>query len=322
MSEAIAVEDLEVPTEPGSPVIQARELARWYGQVVGLTDLTVDIPTGITGLLGPNGAGKSTFMRLLTGQLHPSSGSVWLLGRNPVFQPEVFHEVGFCSEDDALYDDMFALDMVTFLARCAGFDAKEARERSAQALERCGMGHAMDRRFGGFSKGMRQRTRIAAALVHDPKLLLLDEPMTGLDPVGRRDVVDILEKFAAGGGSVLFSSHILHEVEAVATHVAIMNKGMLLAEGTLGQIQEELEDYAFTLQVRCSDTRALAKALVEHEHVVSVAFDGDDGASIASSSSRALTEELPRLALALGIEVFEFSCPGEDLETLFQRLMR
>lgn len=322
MSKAVAVEQLEVEVAKDHPVIQARELARWYGQVVGLTDLTVDVPPGVTGLLGPNGAGKSTFMRLLTGQIHPSSGKVWMLGRNPVFQPEVFHDVGFCSEDDALYDDMSARDMVTFLARCAGYSGSEARDRSASALDRCGMSHALDRRCGTFSKGMRQRTRIAAALVHDPKLLLLDEPMTGLDPVGRRDVVDIIRNFAADGGSVLFSSHILYEVEVVATHVAIMNKGMLLAEGTLGQIQEELEDYSFTLEVRCSDPRRLAKELVDRGHVVGVTFNGADGLNISSDSSRALTEELPGLALELKIEIHELACPGEDLETLFQRLMR
>jgi len=303
-------------------VIEAHNLARWYGRVVALTDLTVALPPGITGLLGPNGAGKSTFLRLLTGQLYPSSGAVRILGRNPIHHPEVFHEIGFCSEDDALFDDMTARQAVSFLARCTGYSSADARRRAADALDRCGMSHALDRRCRGFSKGMRQRTRMAAALVHEPKLLLLDEPMTGLDPVGRRDVVDIVRSFAEEGGSVVFSSHILHEVEAVAQHVAIVNKGMLLAEGTLSEIQEELSDYAFVLEVRCSEPRRLARELSSRGHVAGLKFSGPDHLSITSESARTLTEELPSLALATGIEIHELTCPGDNLEALFQRLVK
>ena len=322
MTDTPLIEDPSEVTKHEAVVIQARGLARWYGQVIGLTDLSVDIPSGITGLLGPNGAGKSTFMRLLTGQIHPSAGSVWLLGKQPAWQPEVFQDVGFCSEDDALYEDMTAREMVTFLARCSGFEGDESRERAASALERCGMGHALDKACSTFSKGMRQRTRIAAALVHDPKLLLLDEPMTGLDPVGRRDVVNIIKQFANSGGSVLFSSHILHEVEAVAEHVAIMNKGMLLAEGTLEEIQNDLSDYAFSLKIRCDQPRKLARAIVERGHVIGVSFEGPDGITISSESAKALSEEVPPIALEEGIDLMELSCPNESLENLFQRLMK
>lgn len=322
MSKAVPIDDIAVKTGEDHPVIQARGLARWYGQVIGLTDLTVDIPPGITGLLGPNGAGKSTLMRLLTGQIHPSAGKVWILGRQPAWEPEVFAELGFCSEDDALYEDMSAIEMVTFLARCSGYDGSEARDRSRQALEKCGMGHALEKRCSTFSKGMRQRTRIAAALVHDPKLLLLDEPMTGLDPVGRRDVVGIIKRFAGEGGSVLFSSHILYEVEAVAQHVAIMNKGMLLAEGTLEEIQNDLSDYAFSLRIRCDDPRRLAKAVVDRGHVVGVSFSGKDAITISSESARSLSEEIAPIALDENIDVFELSCPNENLENLFQRLLK
>ena len=318
----IPVEDVAVATGADTPVIQARGLARWYGRVIGLTDLTVDVPPGITGLLGPNGAGKSTFMRLLTGQIHPSAGDVWVLGKRPAWDPALFADLGFCSEDDALYEDMTAREMVTFLARCSGYDGSEARDRAAKALERCGMGHALDKRCSTFSKGMRQRTRIASALVHDPRLLLLDEPMTGLDPVGRRDVVDIIKGFAGEGGSVLFSSHILYEVEAVAEHVAIMNKGMLLAEGTLEEIQHDLSDYAFSLKIRCDHPRRLAKAIVDRGHVVGVSFEGEDRITISSASSRTLSEEISPIALAENVDVFELSCPGENLESLFERLLK
>ena len=311
---------MSVPTADGAPVIVARGLARWYGPVIGLTDLDVEIPPGITGLLGPNGAGKSTFLRLVTGQIAPSDGTVRVLGCDPQTTPAVFHRVGFCSEDDALFEDLTPLETVTYLAACSGYSAQEAKDRAIRSLERAGIAHAMGRRCGTFSKGMRQRTRLAAALVHDPELLLLDEPMSGLDPVGRRDVVNLIRSLEDEGRSVLFSSHILHEVESVARHVVILNHGMALAEGTLGHIKECLSDYAFSLSVRCSDARRLARAIVEREHVIGITLEDEGRLTIESTSSRSLLTELPPLVLELGVSVEEITTPRENLESLFNRL--
>lgn len=304
------------------PVIEAERLARWYGRVAGLTDLDVKIPPGITGLLGPNGAGKSTFLRLLTGLMVPSTGKVRVLGKDPLKQPEVFCSVGFCSEDDSVFDDLTPLQMVTFLARCSGIAKGKARSRAMECLEIVGLTNVLDRKTGGFSKGMRQRTRIAAALVHDPEILLLDEPMTGLDPLGRRDVVQIIRTMAAKGKSVLFSSHILHEVESVAEYVIVLNRGMLLAEGSLPHIRECLSDYAFTLHIASSDPRQLATLLAPCPYVVSLIFGEKNLLKVGSDSARTLLQELPRIILSSGIEVHEIDCPGESLEMLFQRLTK
>lgn len=309
------------PEPPALPVIEASGLARWYGSVIALTNLEVQIPPGITGLLGPNGAGKSTFLRLVTGQIQPSEGSVRVFGKNPVERPDVFHELGFCSEHDVLFEDMTPRHMLTFLARTNGYRKVEARERAERAMETTGIAHAADRRCRGFSKGMRQRVRIAAGILHDPKLLLLDEPMTGLDPVGRKAIVDLVMALRERGTSVVFSSHILHEVEAVAEHVVVVARGMLLAEGSLGHIQEQMADYDFTLEVRASEPRRLAERLVMLDHVKGLTFEDDQAFSVASISSQRLMRELPALALELGVRIEEMDCPGDSLESLFQRLI-
>lgn len=312
----------DVARTSDGPIIHTQALARWYGPVVGITDVTVKVPPGIIGLLGPNGAGKSTLMRLFTGQIYPSSGDALVLGQRPWRSPELFQDLGFCSEDDALYDELTPLEMVAFLGRCSGYSRTEARERAERAIERAGIAHARNRRCGGFSKGMRQRTRIAAALVHDPKLVLLDEPMTGLDPVGRRAVMDMVGALAAENKTVVFASHILHEVEAIAQHVVVINKGMVLAEGTLAEIQEELRDYAFTLEVRCDAPRRLAGALVELAHVRSVAFVGSDGLRVATASAHSLVTELPGVSLDRDVAIHEISAPDESLENLFEKLVK
>ena len=302
-------------------IIQTDGLARWYGQVAGLTDLTVDIPRGITGMLGPNGAGKSTLMRLLMGLIRPSSGSLTILGLNPMRDAHVFRRVGFCSEDDALFDDMTPRTMVSFLGRASGIPRSELGDRVTEALKTTGIHYAEDRRCGTFSKGMRQRTRLAACLVHDPEVVLLDEPMTGLDPVGRKAVIDLVKELGRQGKSVLFSSHILHEVEAVAEHVILISRGMLLANGSLAHIKECMSDYSFTMRVVCDDARKLARRMLQSEHVNAVELPREDMVQLSTSSSRALVEELTGVLLELDLEPREIDCPGEDLESIFQRLL-
>jgi ABC-2 type transport system ATP-binding protein len=270
------------------------------------------------GLLGPNGAGKSTLLKLVTGQIHPSTGSVTILGRDPIADPEVFREVGYCSEDDALFEDLTALEMVAYLAKLHGLDGVPSAKR---ALDSCGAGGQAGRRCRELSKGQRQRVRLAAAIVHDPRLLILDEPMTGLDPLGRKAVMDLIRVRAGDGRAVVFSSHILHEVEAVASYVVVLNKGMVLAEGTLDHIREALSDYAFSVEIAGSGLRPLAERLIGEEHVTAVEWVGGDAIKVSTKSSRRLLADLPRLVLDLGVEVESLTTPNESLDVLFGRLV-
>jgi ABC-2 type transport system ATP-binding protein len=302
-------------------IIVCERVACWYGNVPALTEVTMQVPNGITGLLGPNGAGKSTLLRILTGQIRPSSGSARVLGKDPLTDSTLFDHLGFCSEDDALFEGLSARTVVRLLARLSGIAESEVKERADDALARVGMLAVADREASKGSKGMRQRVRIAAALVHAPRLILLDEPMTGLDPVGRRDILALLENLAADGVHVLFSSHILHEVASVATHIVVLNRGMVLAEGALSAIRAELADYAFTLCVRCDDPRRLASHLLSAGYVTGLRFEGDDLLHISSASSLRLIESLPAAVLESGVAVNEMQAPGEAVEAVFQRLI-
>jgi ABC-2 type transport system ATP-binding protein len=302
-------------------LIETRQLARWYGPVIGVTDVTLDVPGAIVGLLGPNGAGKSTLLKLITGQIAPSAGTVSVLGLDPMTRPEVFHEVGYCSEDDALFEDLTTLEMVRFLARLHGLTRTASRDKALSAMQTCGVADLHARRCRELSKGQRQRVRLASAILHDPRILILDEPMTGLDPLGRRAVMDVIRSRARAGRAVVFSSHILHEVEAVATYVIVLNKGMVLAEGTLDHIREALSDYAFSLEIAGRNLRPLAERLMGREHVTAIEWVDGAAIKVSTQSARVLAAELPALVLELGCEVDSLSTPDESLEVLFGRLV-
>jgi ABC-2 type transport system ATP-binding protein len=298
--------------------------ARWYGQVCGVTDVSLSLPGAVVGLLGPNGAGKSTLLRLLTGQLRPSAGSVRVFGADPMRDAEVFRRVGFCSEDDALFEDLTPRAFLRFLAKLHGFRGAETGRRADRALERLRLEAAADRKCGGLSKGTRQRVRLAAALLHEPELLVLDEPMTGLDPLARRDVLDLIETWAQAGRAVLFSSHILHEVEACARHVVVIHRGMVLAEGSVAHLHECLGDYGYALEATCRRPRELGARFLAEPHVTGVSFPGPDRVRIESASARALLADFPRVAVESGMEreIDDLVAPDENLETLFERLVK
>ena len=215
MSESIAAVTPQAP-------IEFMRASRWYGQVIALNDVTARIEPGVTGLLGPNGAGKSTFLKLAAGQIAPSQGEVKLLGLPAWGSPEAFHRVGLCPETDTFWEGLTGWQFVIALLRLSGFDDAECRQRAEAALTEVDLMSAKDRRIGGYSKGMRQRVKLAQALAHDPDVLLLDEPVTGMDPVNRRRVVDLVRKLGKAGKTVLVSSHILHEVEAMTHRVLVI----------------------------------------------------------------------------------------------------
>src|SRR4051794_31079494 len=219
---------LELPSQIAGPaemkpVVAFHEVSKWYGNVIGINKLSLRIAAGVTGLLGPNGAGKSTLLQLATGQLYPSQGTVRVLGQQVWNNQRLNRSIGLCPEQDAFYEWMTGMDFVQTCARLSGMGRAEAREAAARTLEAVGMTRSRDRAVRGYSKGMRQRTKVAQALVHDPDVLFLDEPLTGTDPVARRDILDIIQRLASEGKSALVSSHVLHEVEALTQNIVLMN---------------------------------------------------------------------------------------------------
>ena len=266
-------------------VVKASSLGRWYGQVVGLSDLNVRIGKGITGLLGPNGAGKSTFLQLIVGSLRPSRGELRVLGARPFANRDLFCRLGFVPQQDALFDDLSGLGMVTVLMRLAGFRAREARVRAARALDRVGLGSVGKRRIGGYSKGMRQRVKIAQAIAHDPVLVVLDEPLTGLDPVGRREIIALLRGLSREGVDIIASSHVLHEVEAMTEQIVLLHRGRLLARGSIGDVRQLLSQHPSHLEIQAKRPRDLARELLALPGVLSVEVQDEDPAH-ASTQAR------------------------------------
>jgi ABC-2 type transport system ATP-binding protein len=302
-----------------APIAFARA-SRWYGPVIALNDVTVEIAPGVTGLLGPNGAGKSTFLKLCAGQLRPSQGSVSVLGRPAWGSPEIFHKVGLCPEQDAFWEGLTGLQFVTSLLKLAGFDEAESRRRAEAALDEVDLVGAKDRRIGGYSKGMRQRVKMAQAIAHDPEVLLLDEPVSGMDPVNRRRVMDLVKKRGREGRTVLVSSHILHEVEAMTRRVLLVHNGRILAEGDVREIRDLLDEHPHTVALRCRNPRTLAEAIVRAPHVLSMSF-GADGEWLTVQTARPdeFYGSLHEPAVAAG--VVEMYSPDEDLESVFKYLV-
>ncbi len=254
-------------------IVQTEHLSKWYGQVSGLNDVTVAVPPGITGLLGPNGAGKSTFMKLITGQLKPSKGAVRVLGEAIWANPSIYHRIGFCPEQDAFYDRMSGLEWVMALVRLNGMDAGEARTTAERALGAVDLLDAAAKKIGAYSKGMRQRVKLAQAIAHDPELLILDEPLTGMDPLMRRRTIRQIKEWGRAGKSIIVSSHILHEVESMTSNILLINNGRIVAEGNVHQIRDLIDTHPHTVFIRAADPRALARTLLVEDGVISLRFE-------------------------------------------------
>src|SRR5687768_706492 len=272
-------------------VITTEHLSKWYGQVSGVNDITVTVPPGITGLLGPNGAGKSTFMKLLTGQLRPSKGSVRLLGETVWGNPAVYSRVGFCPEQDSFYDRMTGLEWVTALVRLNGLDNAEADAAARRGLEAVDLLDAANKKIGAYSKGMRQRVKMAQAVAHDPELLILDEPLSGMDPIGRRKTIRLIRDWGRAGKSIIVSSHILHEIESMTSNILLINNGRILAEGDVHQIRDLIDEHPHTVYVRAADPRRIAREFINAltDDVRSLKFE--EGAVIVEKIGRASCRE-------------------------------
>jgi ABC-2 type transport system ATP-binding protein len=303
-------------------IVRAEHLSKWYGQVNGLNDVTVSIPPGITGLLGPNGAGKSTFMKLMTGQLKPSQGTIRVLGHSLWDSPEAFARIGFCPEQDAFYDRMTGLEWITALVRLNGFGDAEARDAASRAIDLVDLTDAAGKKIGAYSKGMRQRIKLAQALVHDPDILILDEPLTGMDPLQRRKTIRLVKDWARRGRHVVVSSHILHEIEAMTSNILLITNGRILAEGNVHQIRELIDTHPHTVHIRASDPRALAAHLLKDDGVTKLSFE--DGALVVETRQPdAFYRQMTELAASGTVGVItEVTSPDDNLQAVFKYLVR
>ena len=305
-----------------APVVAAAHLSKWYGQVIGLNDVTLTLPPGITGLLGPNGAGKSTFLKLITGQLKPSKGDITVLGEPIWRNPSLYFRIGFCPEQDAFYERMTGLEWVSALVRLNGVGEHEAGEMAHRALEMVDLLDAGGKKIGAYSKGMRQRVKLAQALVHDPELLILDEPLSGMDPIARRKTIRLIKEGGRAGKSIIVSSHILHEIESMTANILLINQGRILAEGNVHQIRDLIDEHPHTVFIRADQPRALAREFLGAEDVLSLRFEAD-AVVVQTARPDRFYARLTGLAASgeLGT-IHEVTSPDDNLQAVFQYLVK
>ena len=304
-------------------MITVEGASRWYGQVIGLNDVTCSFAPGITALLGQNGAGKSTLLKLITGQLKPTTGTVSVHGQAPFSNPKVFERIGYCPETDSFYEDMTGRQFVTLMARMADVPSNRVDQVVAETLGQVGMADRCDKKIAGYSKGMRQRIKLAQALTHEPDVLILDEPLNGLDPVGRRELQELLKSLAAQGKIIVISSHILHEVEQMTRHIVLLHKGRLLAVGDVGEIRGLIDKHPHRVHVEMEGAREFARKLMAMPNVLSVAFDRLDPnrVEIETAAPDVFYTEVAQMVLEENLEFNAFTSPDNNLESVFRYLV-
>ncbi|MBX3442478.1 MAG: ABC transporter ATP-binding protein [Planctomyces sp.] len=303
-------------------MIELDGVTKLYGTVIGVNDITLTLEPGAHGLLGPNGSGKTTFLNLVTGQLRPTRGDVTVFGDSPWDNADLYRRIGVCPGFEGLYADISGFDWVRYLMQLNGFSPREARRRAEDALEVVGMTRSMHRSMGSYSRGMRQRTKLAQSIAHEPELIILDEPFNGLDPVGRHDITQVLKDWIKCGGSVIIASHILHEVESLATSFLLICGGRLLASGTPVEVHSLLTDLPNEFQIRGEGMRTLATRLVEEKLVDSLRFEGDGELTVTTHKPLLMAGRLPEWSRDGTIRITEMTSGDDSLQDLFTTLMR
>ncbi|MEE8363702.1 MAG: ABC transporter ATP-binding protein [Dehalococcoidia bacterium] len=294
-------------------------VSKWFGDVVAVNDISLEVTPGLTGLLGPNGAGKTTLLRMICGLSGTSDGEVRVLGERVRNNPSIYRRIGIMPEHQSVYDFLTGRDFVSLNARLQG--VADVDSAVNLAITRVGMEDAQGRRLGGYSRGMRQRMRLAAAMVHDPPVLLLDEPLSGTDPRQRIDFQDLVVRMAAEGRTIVISSHILEEVEEIADRILLLVAGKLAASGDFRVIRQKLSEQPYVVRIAASDVRALAARLIALPVIESVAMDGDGVIQVLSRDVRALQRAVPRVAQEAGVRLTRVEPLDDSLESVFSYLV-
>jgi len=300
-------------------VVVADRCSKWYGHVLGVSDVSWTLSGGIVGLLGPNGAGKSTLIKMMAGLLQPSRGALTVYGASPFHDPAVRRRIGYAPEHDQTWDELSALELVTAMARLSGVAASRADRAARDAIEQVGMTSAMYRRVRGFSKGMRQRTKLATAIAHDPDFLLLDEPLTGVDPMARIDIVARIKQLGAAGKTVVVSSHVLYEIEALTSDILVIYRGQVLAEGNVYEIRQLIDRHPHRIRVECDRPHAVAAVLAGDDHVARLSFER--GALVVETRDPdRCYDRIAGAVLDAGVAVSALSSPDNNLGAVFEYL--
>ncbi len=304
------------------PIVETENLSKWYGNVLGLSDVTVQIEPGITGILGPNGAGKSTFLKLITGQIKPNIGTVKIKGQKIWNNYRLFSIIGFCPEQDFFYEEITGWQFVTSLLKLHHFSESEVETRAQKALEIVELVEDKDRVIRSYSHGMRQRLKFAQAIAHDPEIIVLDEPLSGLDPLGRRKIIHLIKSYKGEGRTIIVSSHVLPEIEAMTKRIILIHQGKIFAQGDIHYIRDLIDTHPHIISVKCSNARQLASKFIQQDYVLKVHFSSSNDSLLIETNNRdKLFSLLPSLFIENKIEVDEITSPDDNLQAVFDYLV-
>ncbi len=304
------------------PIVETKNLSKWYGNVLGLSDVTLQIEPGITGILGPNGAGKSTFLKLITGQIKPNIGTARIKGQKIRNNYHLFSIIGFCPEQDFFYDEMTGLQFVTSLLKLHHFSESEVETRAQKALEIVELVEDKDRVIRSYSRGMRQRLKFAQAIAHDPEIIVLDEPLSGLDPLGRRKIIHLIKSYKGEGRTIIVSSHVLPEIEAMTKRIILIHQGNIFAQGDIHYIRDLIDTHPHIISIKCSNARQLASKFIQQDYVLKVHFSSSNDSLLIETNNRdKLFSLLPSLFIENKIEVDEITSPDDNLQAVFDYLV-
>jgi len=304
------------------PVIETKNLSKWYGNVLGLSDVSLQIEPGITGILGPNGAGKSTFLKLITGQIKPNIGNVTIKGQRIRNNYSLFSIIGFCPEQDFFYEEMTGWQFVTSLLKLHHLSAPEIEAKAQEALEIVELIEDKDRVIKSYSHGMRQRLKFAQAIAHKPEIVILDEPLQGLDPLGRRKIIRLIKSYKREGKTIIVSSHVLPEIEAMTKRIILIHQGKIFAQGDIHYIRDLIEAHPHIISIRCSNPRNLASKFIKEDYVLRIHFGAADNSLLVETNNRdKFFSLLPSLFIENNIEVDELTSPDDNLQAVFDYLV-
>lgn len=305
-----------------NPVIETKNLSKWYGNVLGLSDVTLQIEPGITGILGPNGAGKSTFLKLISGQIKPNIGTVSINGEKIRNNYLLFSIIGFCPEQDSFYGEMTGWQFISSLLRLHHLSPLEIESKAKKALEIVELIEDKDRVIRSYSRGMRQRLKFAQAIAHEPEIMILDEPLNGLDPLGRRKIIRLIKSYKEEGRTIIVSSHVLPEIEAMTKKIILIHQGKIFAQGDIHYIRDLIETHPHMINIKCSNPRVLASKFINEDFILNVDFTSAEDSVIVKTRDRdKFFSLLPALFIKNNIEVKEITSPDDNLQAVFDYLI-
>jgi ABC-2 type transport system ATP-binding protein len=307
---------------PAENSIVFEDVSKFYGEVLGVNRVSLQIAPGITSLVGPNGSGKTTLMNLMCGLLKPSSGHISVLGLSPHEPEALFRKLGYCSQFDSFPRRATAREFIEFYLLVHGYSRQQTRDLAQQALERVSLVEAADRKVSGFSKGMRQRVRLAQSIAHNPSILVLDEPLNGLDPLARAEIIRLFRSLADEGMYLIISSHILHEVDMMSDSVVLLQNGYIVAEGEVHGVRDEISEHPIQILIRCDGPQALASRLFEHEFTVEARIHDDRyGLFVKTRRPDDFYLLLNKVITEQGLQVESVGPVDDDLNAVYQYLI-